>query len=61
MNPNAILNLILNNPKFNSNPMMANAIKMYQQGNSGGLKTLAENISREKGINVDEIRKQIGM
>ena len=39
-----------------NNPIMKNAIEMYRNGNSDGLKDLATNLCREQGI---DINKQI--
>lgn len=55
MNPIQIINQILNNNMPN-NPIMKNAIEMYRNGNSDGLKDLATNLCREQGI---DINKQI--
>lgn len=58
-NPQQFLQNVMGNNQIMQNPMMKNAISMYQNGNTEGLKNMAENICREKGINPDEAYKQI--
>ena len=58
-NPQQFLQSVMGNNQIMQNPMVKNAISMYQSGNSEGLKNMAENICREKGINPDEAYKQI--
>lgn len=47
------------------NPIMQNAIQMYQKGDKQGLNELADNLCKEKGIDRSDferqIRSQIGM
>lgn len=61
MNSQQILNMILNNAQVKNNPLMSNAIGMYQNGNSKGLEELARNLCKEKGVNVDEFLKSLGI
>ena len=58
-NPQQFLQNVMGNNQIMQNPMMKNAISMYQNGNTEGLKNMAENICREKGINPDEAYKRI--
>ena len=58
-NPQQFLQNVMGNNQIMQNPMVKNAISMYQSGNTEGLKSMAENICREKGINPDEAYKQI--
>ena len=41
------------------NPIMQNAIQMYQKGDKQGLNELADNLCKEKGINRQDFEKQI--
>lgn len=41
------------------NPIMQNAIQMYQKGDKQGLNELADNLCKEKGINRSDFEKQI--
>ena len=54
-NPQAFLQQAMQS----GNPIMQNAIKMYQKGDKQGLNELADNLCKEKGINRQEFEKQI--
>ena len=41
------------------NPIMQNAIQMYQKGDKQGLNELADNLCKEKGINRSDFERQI--
>ena len=41
------------------NPMIKNAMSMAQSGNSKGIEQMARNLCKEKGINPDDVMKQI--
>lgn len=55
----AILNQIINSSQVQNNPMAKNAMQMYQNGDSNGLKSMAENLCKERGITVDEAKKNV--
>lgn len=54
-NPQAFLQQAMQN----GNPIMQNAIQMYQKGDKQGLNELADNLCKEKGINRNDFEKQI--
>ena len=54
-NPQAFLQQAMQS----GNPIMKNAIQMYQSGNKQGLNELADNLCKEKGINRQDFEKQI--
>lgn len=54
-NPQAFLQQAMQS----GNPIMQNAIKLYQKGDKQGLNELADNLCKEKGINRQEFEKQI--
>ena len=65
LNP-VLLTQIVRNPQAflqqamqNGNPIMQNAIQMYQKGDKQGLNELADNLCKEKGINRQDFEKQI--
>ena len=65
LNP-VLLTQIMRNPQAflqqamqNGNPIMQNAIQMYQKGDKQGLNELADNLCKEKGINRQDFEKQI--
>lgn len=58
MNPQAVIQQVMNNPQIMNNPIMKNAFDMAQRGDSKGLEELARNAGRERGIDVDQLMKQ---
>lgn len=42
-------------------PRMAQAMSMLQGKNTQQLKTMAENMARERGLNVDDVARQLGI
>lgn len=64
-NPQAMIKQLMGNNQIANNPMAANAMEMFQSGNIDGLKSLAENLAKEKGVSVDDVRsglmQQFGM
>lgn len=63
--PQAILQKMMGNSQIAQNPMAMNAMEMFQSGNIDGVKSLAENLAKEKGANIEDVRngimKQFGM
>ncbi len=60
MNPmQMILNQMINSPQVKSNPMVQNALKMYQNGDTHGLKEMAENLCKENGTTAEDVKKNI--
>lgn len=64
-NPQAFMNQMKNNSQIMQNPMIRNAMDMYQRGDSKGLQNMAENLCRERGISPQEfqesLKKQLGL
>lgn len=64
-NPQAMIQKMMGNNQIAQNPMAMNAMEMFQSGNIDGLKSLAENLAKEKGVSVDDVRsglmQQFGM
>ena len=54
-NPQAILQQAMQS----GNPIIRNAMEMYQRGDKEGINKLAENLCHEKGLNMQDIEKQI--
>ena len=54
-----ILNQMINSPQIQNNPMAKNAMQMYQSGDSNGLKSMAENLCKERGITIDEAKQKV--
>lgn len=58
-NPQTFLQQISRNNQMMQNPMVKNALEMYQRGDNAGLQKMAENICKERGINRQDFEKQI--
>ena len=64
-NPQAFMQQMMNNSQIMQNPMVRNALEMYKNGDSQGLKSMAENLCKERGTTLqqiqDMIKNQFGM
>lgn len=60
-NPQQFIKNVMGNNQMMSNPMMKNAMDMYQRGDINGLQTLAQNVAKERGTSIEEIRKNLGI
>lgn len=58
-NPQAYITQVMNSGQFNNNPIGRNAIEMYQKGDIQGLNQLADNLCKEKGTTLDEMKMKI--
>ena len=58
-NPQQFLQSAMNNTKLMQNPIMHNAIEMMQKNDYEGVENLAKNLCKEKGINYEQIYKEI--
>ena len=58
-NPQAFLQQMMNNSQVMQNPLAKNAMEMYKNGDTKGLQTMAENLCKERGTTVDDVKKQI--
>jgi len=58
-NPQAFMQTLMKDSQYMQNPMVRNAMDMYQRGDNSGLEKMARNICNEKGINPDEALQQI--
>jgi len=56
-----IMQMIINNSALSSNPIFQNTYRMYQQHDSEGLKRLAENLCRENGISIEDMKNRLGL
>jgi methylphosphotriester-DNA--protein-cysteine methyltransferase len=59
------MNQMKNNNQMMQNPMIRNAMDMYQRGDTKGLQNMAENLCRERGTSPQEVqealKKQLGL
>lgn len=58
-NPQQFLQQMMGNNSVMSNPIARNAMQMAQKGDSKGIEQMARNLCQEKGLNPDDIIKQI--
>ena len=58
-NPQAFIQQMMNNSQVMQNPITKNAMEMYQKGDTQGLQAMAENLAKERGTTVDDMKSQI--
>lgn len=58
-NPQQFLQNAVNNSQAMQNPILKNALEMYQRGDKEGINQLADNLCKERGINRQDFEKQI--
>ncbi len=58
-NPQAMIQQMMGNSQIASNPMAMNAVEMFQKGDMNGLQAMAENLAKERGTTVDNVKSQI--
>ena len=58
-NPQEFMQQMMNNSQVMRNPMAKNAMQMYQKGDTQGLQAMAENLAKERGTTVDDMKSQI--
>ena len=58
-NPQAFMQQMMNNSQVMQNPLAKNAMEMYKNGDTKGLQAMAENLAKERGTTVDDIKSQI--
>ena len=58
-NPQEFMKNIMNNNEIMKNPIAKNALEMYQKGDTQGLQSMAENLCKERGTTVDDVKSHI--
>ena len=58
-NPQAFIQQMMNNSQVVQNPIVKNAMEMYQKGDTQGLQAMAENLAKERGTTVNDMKSQI--
>ena len=58
-NPQAFIQQMMNNSQVMRNPIAKNAMEMYQKGDMQGLQAMAENLAKERGTTVNDMKSQI--
>lgn len=59
MNNQFILNQFMNSPQVRNNPMAQNALKLYQNKDINGLNEMANNLAKEKNVDLNQFIQQI--
>ena len=57
--PQQFIQQMMGNNQIMSNPIIKNALGMVQSGNMKGVEELARNLCKEKGLNADDVMKQL--
>lgn len=58
-NPQQFIQQMMNNSQVMQNPLARNAIEMMQKRDSKGIEEMARNLCKEKGVNPDDMMKQL--
>ena len=58
-NPQEFMKQAMNDSDIMSNPIAKNAMEMYKNGDTKGLQAMAENLAKERGTTVDDMKSQI--
>lgn len=58
-NPQQLIQQLSNNSQIMENPMAKNAMQMLQSGDTQGLQKMAENLAKERGTTINEVRKML--
>ena len=58
-NPQEFMQKMMENSQVMQNPIAKNAMEMYQKGDTKGLQAMAENLAKERGTTVDDMKSQI--
>ena len=58
-NPQEFMQKMMKNSQVMQNPMAKNAMEMYKKGDTKGLQAMAENLAKERGTTVDDMKSQI--
>ena len=58
-NPQAFLQQAMNNSQMMQNPIMRNTMEMMQKKDYEGVEKLAKNLCKEKGIDYEQLCKEI--
>ena len=58
-NPQAFIQQAMNNSQMMQNPLIKNAVEMYQRGDTQGLNNMANNIAKERNIDINQLKNEI--
>lgn len=57
--PQQFLQSMMGNSQIMQNPIAKNAMEMYKNGDTQGLQAMAENLAKERGTTVNDMKSQI--
>lgn len=60
-NPQQFLSNMVSNTACMNNPIMRNGFELYQKGDMKALENLVNNVAKEKGVSINDIKQQLGM
>ena len=58
-NPQEFIQQMMNNSQIMQNPMAKNAMEMYKNGDTQGLQAMAENLAKERGTTVNDMKSRL--
>lgn len=58
-NPQQMIQQMMGNSQIMSNPMAKNAMDMLQKGDMQGLQNMANNLAKERGTTVDDVKNTL--
>lgn len=58
-NPQAMLQQLMGNSQIMSNQMAKNVVQMMQKGDKQGLQTMAENMCKENGTTIEQMKNNL--
>ena len=60
-NPQDLMKSVMSSNEMMSNPMFKNGMEMYQKGDTEGLTKLVNNLAKQRGTSIEEMRKNLGI
>lgn len=57
--PQQLIQQLSNNSQIMNNPLAKNAMQMFQTGDTQGLQKMAENLAKERGTTIEEVKKTL--
>lgn len=58
-NPQSMIQQMMNNSQIMSNTMAKNVVNMMQKGDKQGLQTMAENMCKENGTTIEQMKNNL--
>lgn len=58
-NPQDLMRTMMGDQQISQNPIMKNGLEMYQRGDTQGLQNLVNNMAKQRGVSIDDIRNKL--